>query len=339
MTSNRRVVLASRPVGAPRESDLRFENAEIPALREGELLLEAQWLSLDPYMRGRMSDDKSYAQPIPIGGVMVGRTIGLVAASRHPRFAVGDTVLATSGWQTHFVSDGSGLRKLDAGLSRPSLALGVLGNSGLAAWVGLMRVARLQAGETLAIAAATGPVGATAVQLAKMQGARVIAIAGGAEKVTYAREVLGADEALDHRAPDFAERLAAAAGPGGVDVYFENVGGEVLHAVLPHLNDRARLAICGLIAWYNLAGPPAGPDHSPALMRTILRKRLRVEGFVLTDWADEHDAFVARMSQWLAEGRIAFREHVVERFEDAPRAFIGLLEGRSFGKTIVRMTA
>jgi len=338
MTLNRRVVLASRPVGAPRESDLRFEEADIPALREGELLLEAQWLSLDPYMRGRMSDDKSYAAPIPIGGVIVGRTISRVAASRHPGFEVGDTVLATSGWQTHCVSDGGGLRKLDAALTRPSLALGVLGNSGLAAWVGLMRVAQLQPGETVAVAAATGPVGATAVQLAKMQGARVIAIAGGTEKVAYAREVLGADEALDHRAPDFTQRLAAAAS-GGVDVYFENVGGDVLHAVLPHLNDRARLPVCGLIAWYNLAAPPPGPDRSPALMRTILRKRLRVEGFVLTDWADEHDAFTARMSQWLAEGRIAFREHVVERFEDAPRAFIGLLEGRSFGKTIVRMAA
>jgi NADPH-dependent curcumin reductase CurA len=333
---NQRFVLASRPVGAPQLRDIRLEAGELPALREGQALFETLWLSLDPYMRGRMSEDKSYSPPMALGDVMVGRTISRVVESRNATLASGDVVLANSGWQTHFVSDGSGLRKLAPTMRRPSLALGVLGSSGFAAYIGMLKIGQPKAGETVVVAAATGAVGAAAIQLARMQGARTVAISGGAEKVAYARDVLMADVSLDHRSADFAAQLAAAA-PQGIDVYFENVGGDVLWTVLPLLNDRARVPVCGLIAWYNLAAPPDGPDRSPALLRLLLRKRLMVQGFVVSDWAAQQDEFMQQMQRWVDEGSVVYREHVVEGFANAPQAFIGLLEGRNFGKAMVKV--
>lgn len=338
MTNNRRIVLARRPVGAPVADDLRFETVEIPKPAEGELLLETLWLSLDPYMRGRMGDEPSYAPPIALGDVIVGRTISRVVESRTQNFSAGDLVLAASGWQSHAISDGTGLRKLDPAMPRPTLALGVLGNSGFAAYVGLLEIGAPQPGETVVVAAAAGPVGATVVQLARQRGARIIAIAGGAAKVAYARDVLGADVALDHRAPDFAEQLEKAT-PNGIDIYFENVGGDVLMTVLPRLNDFARIPVCGLIAWYNLTKAPDGPDRAPTLMRTILRKRLSVRGYVLTDWNHRHQDFTRHMEEWVQEGKIVYREDVVDGLENAPSAFIGLLEGRNFGKLIVKVAA
>jgi NADPH-dependent curcumin reductase len=335
MPMNRRIVLARRPVGTPLVSDMRLEEATIPALGEGQILLETLFLSLDPYMRGRMSEEKSYAPSIALGDPIVGRTISRVAESRNPAYAAGDIVMANSGWQTHFVSDGAALRKLD--LKHPSLALGVLGSSGFAAYIGLLEIGKPVAGETVAVAAATGAVGATVVQLARMRGARTMAIAGGAEKVAYARDVLQADIALDHRAADFAAQLKAAA-PDGIDVYFENVGGEVLRAVLPLLNDRARIPVCGLIAWYNLAEAPAGPDWSPTLLRTILRKRALVQGYVVTDWLHRQDQFFADMTRWIDDGSVVYREDVIDGFENAPAAFIGLLAGKNFGKVVVKVS-
>ncbi len=334
MAKNRRIVLARRPVGAPIASDMRLEEVEIPTLGEGQILLETLVLSLDPYMRGRMSTDKSYAASIALGDPIVGRTVSRVVQSHNDAYAVGDVVLANSGWQSHAVADGTTVRKLD--LKHPSLALGVLGNSGFAAYIGLLEIGKPKAGETVAVAAASGGVGAVVVQLARLAGARVIAIAGGPEKVAYARDVLHADAAIDHRAPDFAEQLQAAA-PNGIDVYFENVGGDVLHAVVPLLNDHARVPICGLVAWYNLTDAPAGPDLSPALLRTLLRKRLLVQGYVVTDWMHLQQQFFADMTRWVEEGKIVYREHVVDGLENAPDAFIGLLEGKNFGKVVVKV--
>lgn len=338
MTENHRIVLARRPTGSPVQDDFREEWRPISVPGPGELLLETLYLSLDPYMRGRMSDEASYAAPIALGDVIVGRTISRVAASNTSAFEVDQIVLATSGWQSYAVSDGQGLRVLDPNAFAPTLALGVLGNSGFAAWVGLNEIAHVTAGDTVAVAAATGPVGATVVQLAKAAGARIIAIAGGPDKVAYARDSLGADVAIDHRAEEFAALLASAA-PDGIDVYFENVGGEVLFEILPRLKDRARVAVCGLIAWYNLGKEPPGPDRSPALMRALLRKRLRMEGFVLTDWEHRRAAFEAELTQRVGEGGLVFREDVVDGLQHAPSAFIRLLEGGNFGKLMVRVAA
>ncbi|WP_420242123.1 NADP-dependent oxidoreductase [Roseiterribacter gracilis] len=334
MEKNRRIVLARRPVGAPVASDMRLEEVALPAIGDGQLLLKTLFLSLDPYMRGRMSEDRSYSPPIALGDPIVGRTISRVAESRNRDYAVGDVVMANSGWQTHFVSDGTALRKLD--MQHPSLALGVLGSAGFAAYIGLLEIGKPKPGETVAVAAATGGVGATVVQLARLRGAHTIAIAGGADKVAYARDVLRADVALDHRAPDFAAQLKAAA-PNGIDVYFENVGGDVLHAVVPLLNDRARIPICGVIAWYNLTEAPAGPDFSPSLVRTILRRRALMEGFVVSDWLHKQEQFFADMTKWIDDGAIVYREHVVDGFENAPAAFIGLLDGKNFGKVVVKV--
>jgi len=336
MVENHRIVLARRPKGAPAPEDFREERAPIPVPGEGELLLETLYLSLDPYMRGRMSDEASYAAPIALGDVIVGRTISRVLSSNNPAFQPGQIVLAPSGWQSHAVSDGQGLRLLDPDAFAPTLSLGVLGNSGFAAWVGLNEIAQVKAGDTVAVAAATGPVGATVVQLAKAAGARVIAITGGPDKVAYAREALGAEVALDHRGQDFADQLAKAA-PEGIDVYFENVGGEVLFAVLPLLKDRARVAVCGLIAWYNLAEAPAGPDRSPVLVRTLLRKRVRMEGFVLTDWEHRRPAFEAELTRRVRDEGLVAREDVVDGLENTPAAFIKLLDGGNFGKLMVRL--
>jgi NADPH-dependent curcumin reductase CurA len=313
---------------------MRLEEVALPSIGEGQILLETLFLSLDPYMRGRMSEEKSYAPSVALGDPIVGRTVSRVLQSHNADYAVGDVVMANGGWQSHFVSDGTGLRKLD--MKRPSLALGVLGSSGFAAYVGLLEIGKPKPGETVAVAAATGGVGATVAQLARLKGARTIAIAGGPDKVAYARDVLRADVALDHRAPDFTAQLKAAA-PNGIDVYFENVGGDVLHAVVPLLNDHARVPICGLIAWYNLSAAPPGPDWSPSLLRTILRKRMLVQGYVVTDWLHRQDAFFADMTRWIEDGQIVYREHVVEGLENGPETFIGLLEGKNFGKVVIKV--
>ncbi|MBN9061496.1 MAG: NADP-dependent oxidoreductase [Rhizobiales bacterium 65-9] len=336
MTEAQRIVLAKRPVGAPADSDFRLESFDPGAPGDGEILLQTLWLSLDPYMRGRISDAKSYAAKVEIGDAIVGATVSRVIASNHPGFAAGDLVLGQSGWRTHEISAGAGLTKLDPGMERPSLALGVLGMPGFTAWRGLMSIGEPKAGETVCVAAATGPVGATVAQIAKLKGCRVIAIAGGADKVAYARDTLKADAALDHRAPDFAARLAEAA-PDGIDVYFENVGGAVLEAVIPLMNTFGRMPVCGTIAWYNMTAPPPGPDKTPVLMRAILTKRLRAQGFIIADHWSEFPAFLAEMGPWLRAGKIIALEDVVEGLANAPRAFMGLLEGRNFGKLVVKV--
>lgn len=332
----RRFVLAFRPVGEPKETDLRLEQFAVPAPGPGEVLLRTLYLSLDPYMRGRMSDAKSYAAPVAIGGVMEGGTVSEVVASNNPAFAKGDIVLSRTGWQTHAVSDGASLRKIDPSMAPVSTALGVLGMPGMTAYAGLLEVGKPKAGETLVVAAASGAVGSVVGQIAKIKGLQAVGIAGGPGKCRYVKDELGFDDCLDHRAPDLPGRLAAAC-PNGIDVYFENVAGAVLDAVLPLLNTFARIPVCGTIAHYNEAAPPPGPNKLPAAWRMILTKRLKVQGLLVTDFASLHDDFLRDMAQWVGEGRVKYREDIVEGFEKAPRALIGLLRGENFGKLLVRV--
>ncbi len=335
---NRRIVLAARPVGRPKTSDFRLETVPVPEPADGQVLLRTIYLSLDPYMRGRMHDGPSYAASVALDDVLVGGTVCRVAASRHADFRVGDLVLASSGWQDYAVSDGTGVTKLDPGLAPPSLALGVLGMPGFTAYMGLLDIGAPQPGETVVVAAATGAVGSVVGQIAKIQGSRAIGIAGGPEKCRYAVEVLGFDACLDHSAPDLPQRLREAC-PGGIDVYFENVGGEVFLAVLPLLNAKARIPLCGLIAHYNAVGLPAAPDRLPGLMGTLLTRRIKVQGFIITlDYGPRFGEFFTQMSAWLRAGRIKYREDVVEGLDNAPAAFIGLLEGRNFGKLVIRVS-
>lgn len=337
---NTRIVLASRPQGEPVAENFRIEQLPLPILGPEQVLLRNRWLSLDPYMRGRMDEGRSYAPPVALGEVMEGRTVAEVIESHHRGFSIGDLVLVPAGgWQTHTLADAASLsRKLDpSGIPPPSTALGVFGMPGFTAYAGLREIGKPQPGETLVVAAASGPVGATVAQLAKMQGLRVVAIAGGAQKVQYLQQELGVDVALDHRAEDFADQLYRAV-PDGIDIYFENVGGKVFDAVLPLLNDFARIPVCGTIATYNTRGQlPPGPDQQPALMNQILRQRLTLRGFIQRDFIRLYPEFLRAMGQWLREGRISYREDIVQGLHNAPAALIGMLRGKNFGKLLVEL--
>ncbi|MBM7518554.1 NADP-dependent oxidoreductase [Nocardioides nitrophenolicus] len=336
MNQTRAVVLASRPVGEPGPESFRLEDRELPALADGQVLLRTIYLSLDPYMRGRMNASRSYAAPVEVDAVMEGGTVSEVLESRCDDLAPGDLVVAHAGWQTHAVMDGTAVRKVSVGSAPVSTALGVLGMPGFAAYAGLAEIGRVQPGETLVVAAASGAVGSAVGQIARIRGARTVGIAGGPRKVAWLTEI-GFDVALDHRDPRFADRLADAV-PGGIDVYFENVGGAVWDAVFPHLNDFARVPVCGLISQYNTTTAPPGPDRLPALMTAINVKRLVVRGFTQRDLlASHYEAFQREMTSWVAEGRVAYLEDVVDGLENAPRAFLGLLRGENFGKLVVRV--
>jgi NADPH-dependent curcumin reductase CurA len=335
-TRSTRIVLASRPVGEPTPSDFRLEQGTLPAPAEGELLLQTLYLSLDPYMRGRMSAAKSYAKPVEIGAVMEGEVVARVLVSRDPAYAEGDLVLARAGWQTHAVLPAAAVRRVPAAAEPISTALGVLGMPGLTAYVGLGNIGKPQPGETVVVAAATGPVGSAVGQIAKQRGARTVGIAGGAPKVRALTEEFGFDAALDHRAPDFREKLASVC-PDGIDVYFENVGGAVFDAVLPLLNTFARVPVCGLVAHYNDTAPPPGPDRVPGLMRAVLSKRLTLRGFIVYDFSEDIPDFEREMTAWVRDGKVRYREDVVEGLENAPEAFIGLLKGDNFGKLVIHV--
>ena len=334
---NRRIVLAARPKGLPKSSDFRLEEVPIPTPGYGEVLLKIQYLSLDPYLRGRMDDAPSYETAAnAIGDVMEGGTVATVRESRHPDYHPGETVLSYSGWQTLAVEKADGLRKLDPKAAPVSTALGVLGMPGFTAYAGLLTIGQPKPGETVVVAAASGPVGATVGQIAKIKGARAVGIAGGADKCAYVRETLGFDAAVDHRAKDLPAQLAGAC-PKGIDVYFENVGGHVWDAVLPLLNNFARIPVCGLIAQYNDLPPFPGPDRLPVVMDDVLMKRLTLRGFIQYDFADQRPAFYRDMAQWIREGRVKYREDFVDGLENAPDGLIGLLQGKNFGKLIVRL--
>ncbi len=337
MASNQRVVLAARPHGEPKLSDFRFEEQPIAEPRAGEVLLRVAFVSLDPYVRGRMNGGKSYAKTLELGDVIEGRTVARVIASRNPAFAEGDWVLSRAGWQTHAVSNGDGLRKLDLTVAPATAWLGVLGMPGLTAYAGLLSIGQPKPGDTVVVAAATGPVGSAVGQIARIHGARTVGIAGGPHKRQALLDEFGFDVALDHRSPEFERQLGEAC-PKGIDVYFENVGGHVLRAVLPLLNDFARVPVCGLIAHYNASAPPPGPDLSPELLGRILRQRLTFRGFIVSDFADQQPAFERDMLGWLAEGRVKYREDIVDGLHACPQALIGLLRGANFGKLVIRLS-
>lgn len=335
---NQRIVLASRPVGAPTPENFRLEREALPDLQEGQVQLRTLYLSLDPYMRGRMSDAPSYADPVEIDAVMEGGAVSIVEQSRNPAFKVGDRVVGQTGWQTHSINDGAALKVIPKDLPSDSMAVGVLGMPGMTAYMGLMDIGKPQAGETLVVAAASGAVGSVVGQVAKLQGLRVVGVAGGADKCRYVVDELGFDACIDHKSDNFAEELKQACGKG-IDIYFELVGGKVFDAVLPLLNPRARIPVCGVIAQYNAQGVPEGPNDLPLLLRTMLTKRARMQGFIVfEEYGDRHEEFFREMTPLVTQGKIKFREDVVQSLEHAPEAFIGLLEGRNFGKLVVHVS-
>lgn len=329
--------LAARPVGEPDDSCFETATVDLPALADGQVLLRTVYLSLDPYMRGRMSTAKSYAKPVEVGGVMVGGTVSEVLESRYAGLSAGDFVLSYSGWQSHEVADGRRLRKLDPQAAPISTAVGVLGMPGFTAYAGLLEIGRPQPGETVVVAAATGPVGSAVGQIARLKGARAVGIAGGPQKCRALLDEFGFDAAVDHRSPDFVAQLDAAV-PDGIDVYFENVGGPVADAVFRRLNTHARVPVCGLVANYNATSAPEGPDRLPGFMSLVLTRSLTVRGFIQSEFTESHGRdFLREMSQWVREGSVRYREDVVDGIENAPEAFRGLLRGTNFGKLLVRV--
>lgn len=335
---NRQIVLAERPRGLPDENTLRLETKALPTPSAGQMLVRTIYLSLDPYMRGRMNDAKSYATPVKIDEVMTGQVVGEVIESNLNEFEPGDFVLSGSGWQDYAISDGSEVMNLGKSPELPSWRLGILGMPGYTAYAGLLQIGEPKPGETLVVAAASGPVGATVGQIAKIKGCRVVGIAGGPEKCDHVIETLGFDACLDHRADDFASQLRAAC-PDGIDIYFENVGGKVLYGVLPLLNPFARIPVCGVVSWYNLTGLPEGLDHGPAIMSTILKMKVKVQGFIIFDSFPKslYGDFVRDMTVWLAEGKVRYTEQIVEGLENAPNALNDVLLGNSFGKMVIKV--
>ena len=340
----KRIVLARRPKGEPVPADFRLEEDAIPSCPECGILVRVLWQSLDPYMRGRMDESKSYAKSVPIGGTMEGGCVAEVIESRSARFRKGDIVESRFGWCTHAASDGEGVRKVDPSIAPIQTALGVLGMPGLTAYVGLLDHGRPREGETLVVSAATGAVGSVVGQIGKLKGLRVVGVAGGREKCAWAVDELGLHACVDHRAAKDADALGealAAACPDGVDIYFENVAGKTLDAVTPLMNTWGRIPVCGMISQYNLGGlglaGGEGPDRLPRLWRTVLVQRLSVRGFIITDHYDRFGEFQRDVSGWLRDGRIKYREWVTEGLENAPRAFLELLKGGNFGKALVKV--
>lgn len=334
MATNRRVLLKSRPEGEPTHANFEVAESAIPEPKDGEYLSRTIWLSLDPYMRGRMAETKGYAANVNLGDAMVGGTVGQVVKSRNSAFKEGDYVAEYSGWQSYAVSSGAGVMKLDPAGTPLSTALSVLGMPGMTAWWGLMKIGKPRAGETVVVSAASGAVGSVVGQLAKLHGCRAVGIAGGKDKCDYVVRELGFDACVDYRAAGqnlFKELRAAA--PKGIDVYFENVGGAVQAAVVPQLNDFARVPLCGLVSQYNEMKMNPGPDW-----RLLLVKRATVTGFIVSDHFAAMEGFWKEVPAAVKAGKIKYREDVVKGIENAPEAFIGLLKGRNFGKLLVQVS-
>lgn len=336
-TQNRQFVLAERPKGEPTDNTLRLETTEVPTPGKGQMLLRNEYLSLDPYMRGRMSSAPSYAPPVEIGEVMVGGTVAQVVSSGVEGYEAGDWVVAFGGWQDYTLSDGTGVINMGKTPQNPSWALGVLGMPGLTAWAGLTQIGQPKEGETLVVAGASGPVGATVGQIGKILGLKVVGIAGGSEKCQHVVDTLGFDACIDYKADSFADDLAKAV-PDGIDIYFENVGGAVFDAVMPLLNPSARIPLCGLISQYNATALPEGPDRMNYLMGQLLRKRITMRGFIVfDDFGHLYPEFAKQMTGWVQEGKVKYREEMIEGLEQAPAAFVGLLRGEAFGKRVIHL--
>ena len=326
---NKRVVLASRPVGPVSEANFRLEESPVAKPADGEVLVRNLWLSLDPYMRGRMSDAKSYVKGVDLGEVMVGQTVGEVLESRHPKLRVGDIVLTQLGWQLYGATREA--TKVDTGRAPASYYLGLLGMPGLTAYFGLKELGEPKAGETVVVSAASGAVGSVVGQLAKLWGARAVGIAGGREKCAYVREELGFDACVDYKAGRLRDELKEAC-PKGVDVYFDNVGGEILDLLLTRLNLFGRIVVCGMISDYNSTDP-----YRIRNWRAVLVNRLRVQGMIVFDWKDRYGEGLSALGGYFAQGKLSYRESVVQGLENAPRGLIDLLAGRNFGKQLVKL--
>ena len=336
-STNRQVLLAAHPVGEPKPSDFELAEKPIPDSGAGTFLCRTIYLSLDPYMRGRMNDGATYAQPVAIGGVMEGGTVSRVVNSKHPEYSEGDILVGRTDWQDYAVSDGTGMRKVDPAIAPLSASLGVLGMPGMTAYTGLLNIGKPRAGETVAVAAASGAVGGAVGQIAKIKGCRAVGIAGGPQKCAFVTGELGFDACVDHRADNFRAQLAAAC-PNGIDVYFENVGGAVLEAVIPLMTPFSRMPVCGMIAHYNDTARPAGPNRLPQMMFTTLTKRITLRGFIVSDFADQLNDFLAEMSGWVRTGQVKYREDFIDGLENAAEGLIGLLKGKNFGKLVVRVS-
>lgn len=329
----RRVVLVRRPPGEPTESDFKVEEVPMPEPRHGEVLVKVAYLSLDPYQRGRMRDAASYAAPVGLGEVMTGGIVGEVVKSSSPRFGVGEIVEDRLGWQEYAIGGAPTMRKVDPSLAPISTANGVLGMPGMTAYFGLLDVGQPKPGETVVVSAASGAVGQVVGQIAKIMGCRVVGIAGGAKKCAFTKDELGFDACVDYKAGNDLDAALRAACPNGIDVYFDNVGGEVSDAVLRNINFFGRVALCGSISQYNATTPPMGPR----LLGTFVGKRVRAQGFIVTDFANRYEPAMRQMGEWIKSGRLKYREDVVQGIDKAPRAFIGMLRGENFGKMLVKM--
>ncbi|MBE89551.1 MAG: NADP-dependent oxidoreductase [Rhodospirillaceae bacterium] len=337
MTTNTKVLLKHRPNGEPAETDFEIIIDDVPVIEDGQILTRTIYLSLDPYMRGRMSDARSYAEPTPVGDVMTGGTVSVVEASKNEKFEEGDIVVTHTGWQVYAISDGRGVRKLRANGIPISTGIGVLGMPGMTAYTGLKNIGKPKVGETLVVAAASGPVGSTVGQIARIKGSRAVGVAGSDEKCAFAVNELGFDACLNHKAKNFEDQLAAAC-PDGIDIYWENVAGRVLEAVIPQLNFFSRMPVCGLISQYSMTDPPIGENKLPSLMRAVLTNRTCIQGFIVTDFGKDFKSFISDMTQWVADGKVKFKEHRIKGIENAPKGLLGLLKGDNFGKTIVEVS-
>jgi NADPH-dependent curcumin reductase CurA len=331
---NTRILLAARPVGYPRESDFSIAHDPIPAPAENQVLVQVHVLSLDPYMRGLMMDRGSYAPPVAIGAVMVGGAVGKVVESRHPGFKAGDFVAGPLGWQAYAVADGAALRKVDPSLGPISTAIGVLGMPGMTAYFGLLDIGQPKAGETVVVSGAAGAVGSLVGQIAKIVGCRVVGIVRGKEKAQYLHE-LGFDAVIDYDSGLPSSKELSDACPNGVDVYFDNVGGELSDLILERINSRARIVVCGQSALYNLETPPVGPR----MLGLMIIKQARAEGFLAHQFADRWPQGMQQMAEWIREGKLHYREDVVQGLENAPKAFIDMLHGQHVGKRLVQVIA
>ncbi len=330
---NRQFVLASRPTGLPDASTFKMVETPIPALKDGEFLAKAMYLSVDPYMRGRISQARSYAQPVEVGGVMVGGGVARVVESKNPNFAAGDIVDVYMGWQEFIVSNGKGVRKLDPSIAPVSTALGVLGITGLTAYFGLLDVCHPKAGETVVVSGAAGAVGSIVGQIAKIKGCHTVGIAGSDDKVAWILKDCGFDAAFNYKTEgNYSAKLKELC-PKGIDVYFDNVGGALTDAVLMQLNTFARVSICGQISQYNNAKPEMGPR----LIGMLIVARAKMQGFLVSDYAPRFGEALVEMAGWLREGKLKYREDIVDGFENMPKAFIGLFHGENTGKRLVRI--
>ena len=334
---NRQIQLAAHPNGFPKDTDFRMVEGPVPSPDAGQMLCQTVYLSLDPYMRGRMNARLSYAKGVAVGEVMTAGTVSRVTESKLDGFAVGDFVLTGNGWQDYALSDGRGVRKLDPAEAPISTAVGVLGMPGHTAYVGLLDIGKPKASETVVVSAASGAVGAVVGQIARIKGCRVVGVAGAKEKCAYVIDELGFDACVSHQSDNLGANLEAAC-PDGIDVYFENVGGKVFDAVLPLLNTFARVPVCGRIANYNLTGPPPGTDQTARLMGRVLVRRLTLRGFIVFDHVDRMPDFLRDVGAWIRSGELKYREDIVEGLENAVTAFQGLFQGRNFGKLLVRVS-